>query len=195
MAFVVDQVFLANLFMSCLILAKVLLIENNGSKSLSPSYRVGWFCLPQRLKHLHATLILQNDSVNMPLQLGLADLIFSRAYRQHLSELRPKLMAQVEQYRQFISQAFYGVDIRLNQPHGSYALWLQLPKQIDSLAMYYYAQQQSINIVPGLIFGEDKRYNNCIRLNAGHELSQEIQDAIVLLADWVRAQLSENKVA
>ncbi len=165
------------------------------SKSLSPSYRVGWFCLPQRLKHLHATLILQNDSVNMPLQLGLADLIFSRAYRQHLSELRPKLMAQVEQYRQFISQAFYGVDIRLNQPHGSYALWLQLPKQIDSLAMYYYAQQHSINIVPGLIFGEDNRYNNCIRLNAGHELSQEIQDAIVLLADWVRAQLSENKVA
>ena len=165
------------------------------SKSLSPSYRLGWFCLPQRLKHLHAKLILQNVSVNTPLQLGLADLIFSRAYRQHLSELRPKLMVQVEQYRQFISQTFQGVDIRLNQPQGSYALWLQMPKQIDSLELYYHAQKQSINIVPGLIFGEDNRYNNCIRLNAGHELSDEIRDAIMLLADWVRAQLSENKVA
>ena len=165
------------------------------SKSLSTSYRVGWFCLPQRLKHLHARLMTQNVSVNTPLQLGLADLIFSRAYRQHLSELRPKLMAQVEEYRQFIDQAFRGVEIRLNQPQGSYALWLQLPQQIDSLAMYYYAQKQSINIVPGLIFGEENRYNNCIRLNAGHELSDEIRDAIVLLADWVRNQLSVENVA
>lgn len=165
------------------------------SKSLSPSYRLGWFCLPQRLKHLHAKLILQNVSVNTPLQLGLADLIFSRAYRQHLSELRPKLMAQVEQYRQFISQAFQGVEIRLNQPQGSYALWLQFPEQVDSLALYYHAQKHSINIVPGLIFGEDKRYNNCIRLNAGHQLSDEIRGAIVLLADWVRGELASENVA
>ncbi len=165
------------------------------SKSLSPSYRLGWFCLPQRLKHLHAKLILQNVSVNTPLQLGLADLIFSRAYRQHLSELRPKLMAQVEQYRQFISQAFQGVEIRLNQPQGSYALWLQFPEQVDSLALYYHAQKHSINIVPGLIFGEDNRYNNCIRLNAGHQLSDEIRAAIVLLADWVRGELASENVA
>ena len=165
------------------------------SKSLSPAYRVGWFCLPPRLQHLHAKLMLQNVSVNTPLQLGLADLIFSRAYRQHLTELRPKLMAQVEEYRQFIHAAFYDVDIRLNQPQGSYALWLQFPEQVDSLALYYHAQKHSINIVPGLIFGEDNRYNNCIRLNAGHELSDEIRDALVLLADWVRAELGMENVA
>lgn len=165
------------------------------SKSLSPSYRLGWFCLPQRLKYLHANLILQNDSVNTPLQLGLADLIYSRAYRQHLNELRPKLMMQVEQYRQFIHQAFQGINIGLNHPQGSYALWLQFPAQIDSMALYYYAQEHSINIVPGLIFGEDKRYNNCIRLNAGHELSDEIREAIELLADWVRNQLVPKEVA
>ena len=165
------------------------------SKSLSPAYRVGWFCLPPRLQHLHAKLMLQNVSVNTPLQLGLADLIFSRAYRQHLTELRPKLMAQVEQYRQFIHAAFYDVDIGLNQPQGSYALWLQFPEQVDSLALYYHAQKHSINIVPGLIFGEDNRYNNCIRLNAGHELSDEIKDALVLLADWVRGELGMENVA
>ena len=165
------------------------------SKSLSPAYRVGWFCLPPRLQHLHAKLMLQNVSVNTPLQLGLADLIFSRAYRQHLTELRPKLMAQVEEYRQFIHAAFYDVDIRLNQPQGSYALWLQFPEQVDSLALYYHAQKHSINIVPGLIFGEDNRYNNCIRLNAGHELSDEIKDALVLLADWVRGELGMENVA
>ena len=49
--------------------------------------------------------------------------------------------------------------------------------------------------MPGLIFGEDQRYNNCIRLNAGHELSDEIKDALVLLADWVREALGTENVA
>lgn len=165
------------------------------SKSLSSAYRVGWFCLPPRLKHLHAKMIIQNVSVNTPLQLGLADLIYSRAYRQHLGQLRPKLMKQVEQYRQFIAQAFHGIDFRLNHPQGSYALWLQFPQQVDGLAMYYYALQEGINIVPGLLFGEDQRYNSCIRLNAGHELSEEIQQAIQLLADWVKSQLDSQSAA
>ena len=165
------------------------------SKSLSTSYRVGWFCIPQRLHFLRAQLMTQNVAVNTPLQLGLADLIYSRAYREHLNILRPILMAQVEHYRQFIIQAFHSVELRLNQPQGGYALWLQLPEQIDGLEMYRYAQRQGINIVPGEVFGEDNRYKNCIRLNAGHELSDEIRDAIELLADWVRGELVTENVA
>lgn len=165
------------------------------SKSLSPSYRVGWFCLPTRLKPMHAKIILRNVSVNTPLQLGLADFIFSREYRQHLTALRPKLQQQVQQYREFIAQAFQGIDFRLNHPQGNYALWLQFPDQIDSLALYYFAADQGINLVPGILFGEDSRYNNCIRLNAGHELSEEVQQAIQLLADWVRSELSNQAVA
>ena len=159
------------------------------SKSLSSAYRVGWFCLSPHLQHLRAKIMLLNVSVNTPLQLGLADLIYSRAYREHLNRLRLRLMRQVEQYRQYIIQAFDGVEIALSQPQGGYSLWLQLPKQIDSLEMYRYAQQQGINIVPGEVFGEDQRYQNYIRLNAGHGLSAEICQAIDLLADWTRQKL------
>lgn len=165
------------------------------SKSLSPAYRVGWFCIHSRLQHLRAKIMMLNVSVNTPLQVGLADLIYSRAYREHLTTLKPILMLQVEQYRQFIITAFHQVDIGLNQPRGGYALWVQLPEQIDGLEMYHFAQQQGINIVPGEVFGEDGRYKNCIRLNAGHELSDEIRDAIVLLADWTREQLTSAQVA
>ena len=159
------------------------------SKSLSPAYRVGWFCISKKLQHLRAQIINLNVVVNTPLQLGLADLIYSRAYREHLSKLRPKLMHQVEQYRQYIIQAFQGIDIRLNQPKGGYSLWLQFPSKIQSLKMYYFAQKEGINIVPGIVFGEDKRYSNCIRLNAGHVLTLEIQQAIQTLAHWVRQEL------
>lgn len=163
------------------------------SKSLSSAYRVGWFCISSRLQDLRPKLLIQNVSVNTPLQLGLADLIYSRAYRQHLTELRPKLMKQVEQYRQFISKSFDQLNIRINQPQGSYALWIQFPEHIDSMAMYHFAQQHSINIVPGVVFGEAERYKNCIRLNAGHALSADIQQAILLLRDWVKAQKEQAK--
>ena len=156
------------------------------SKSLSPAYRLGWFCLNARLQHLRAKITMLNVSVNTPLQLGLADLIYSRAYREHINTLRPVLLRQVEQYRQYIISAFDTVAIALTQPQGGYALWLQLPEEIDSLEMYRYAQQQGVNIVPGEVFGEDQRYKNYIRLNAGHKLSVEICQAIDLLADWAR---------
>jgi DNA-binding transcriptional MocR family regulator len=145
--------------------------------------------MPSRLNHLRAQLLTRHVAVNTPLQLGLADLIYSRAYREHLNRLKPSLMQQVEQYRQFLIQAFSGIDIRLNQPKGGYALWLQLPEAIHSLDMYHYAQQQGISIVPGIVFGEEQRYKNCIRLNAGHELSAEIRQAIECLAAWTRRQL------
>lgn len=159
------------------------------SKSLSSAYRVGWFCITAKLTSFRAQFINRNVVVNTPLQLGLADLIHCRAYRTHLNQLRPKLFQQVAQYRHYIQQAFNGVDVRISQPEGGYSLWLQLPESINSLDMYYFAQTQKINIVPGIVFGEDARYSNCIRLNAGHELSDEIKQAIDVLAQWVKCNL------
>lgn len=156
------------------------------SKSLSSAYRVGWYCLPERYKHLHSQLMTDTVTVNTPLQLGLADLIYSRAYREHLNQLRPQLMKQVHAYREYLLQVFAEIPIKINLPQGGYSLWIQLPKMIDSLDCYYFAQQHQINIVPGEVFGEDHRYRNFIRLNAGYALSYEICKAIQLLAHWVR---------
>lgn len=162
------------------------------SKSLSSAYRVGWFCLGQQLQHLRPALLANNVGVNTPLQLGLADFIYSRAYREHLERLRPALMQQVEQYRACILEQFQGIPIALSQSSGGYALWMQLPNTITGLELYYRAQQYGINIVPGEVFGEDQRYQHFLRLNAGHALTDEIRQAIQQLADWVRESLKSK---
>ncbi|MEG0744776.1 MAG: PLP-dependent aminotransferase family protein [Acinetobacter sp.] len=165
------------------------------SKSLSSAYRVGWFCLGQQLQHLRPQLLANNIGVNTPLQLGLADFIYSRGYREHLEGLRPKLMQQVEQYRAYILEVFNGIPIALSQSQGGYALWMQLPENMTGLALYYLAHSQGINIVPGEVFGEDLRYQHFIRLNAGHALTTEIRQAIQQLADWVReSYLSQSRL-
>ncbi|WP_336165405.1 PLP-dependent aminotransferase family protein [Acinetobacter ursingii] len=156
------------------------------SKSLSTAYRVGWFCIGGQLKAMYPEFYSANVSVNTPLQLGLADFIYSREYRNHLSRLQPQLMQQVEQYRRYILKAFAPLNIGLSQPQGGYALWLELPQKIDSLALYLAAQQHQINIVPGVVFGEDKRYQHFVRLNAGHALTPQLQEAILFLAEWVK---------
>lgn len=162
------------------------------SKSLSSAYRVGWFCLGQQLQHLRPALLANNVGVNTPLQLGLADFIYSRAYREHLERLRPALMQQVEQYRACILEQFQGIPIALSQSSGGYALWMQLPNTITGLELYYRAQQYGINIVPGEVFGEDQRYQHFLRLNTGHALTDEIRQAIQQLADWVRESLTSK---
>ena len=162
------------------------------SKSLSSAYRVGWFCLGQQLQHLRPALLANNVGVNTPLQLGLADFIYSRAYREHLERLRPALMQQVEQYRACILEQFQGIPIALSQSSGGYALWMQLPNTITGLELYYRAQQYGINIVPGEVFGEDQHYQHFLRLNAGHALTDEIRQAIQQLADWVRESLKSK---
>ncbi|ENU28819.1 PLP-dependent aminotransferase family protein [Acinetobacter sp. NIPH 1852] len=159
------------------------------SKSLSSAYRVGWFCLGQQLEHLRPQFLANNIGVNTPLQLGLADFIYSRAYREHLDQLRPRLMQQVEQYRACILETFQGIPIALSQSLGGYALWMQLPTTITGLELYYLAQSKGINIVPGEVFGEDQRYQHYLRLNAGHAFTEEIRQAIQQLADWVRQSL------
>ncbi|WP_228293926.1 hypothetical protein, partial [Acinetobacter baumannii] len=45
--------------------------------------------------------------------------------------------------------AFEDIPIALSQPEGGYALWIQLPKSVDNLALYYTAQAQGITVVPG----------------------------------------------
>ncbi|ESK36267.1 hypothetical protein P256_02574 [Acinetobacter nectaris CIP 110549] len=156
------------------------------SKSLSPAYRIGWFFLPHQQDHLRAKFLSRLDIVSTPLQLGLADFINSRSYRAHLNRLRPILMEQVAEYRLFIIKVFEDLEIKLTQPQGGYSLWIQLEQKIDSLSIYQFAKKQGINIVPGDVFGEDRKYSNFIRINLGYPLDPQISKGIIALKNFIR---------
>lgn len=159
------------------------------SKSLSPAYRIGWLCLPHEQGHLRDRLISLLSQVNTPLQLGLADFINCRAYRNHLNTLRFNLLNQVEEYRNFISEHFTDVEVKVSQPQGGYCLWVQVPSGIKGINMYKFAQKQGINIVPGEVFGADQKYANFIRINAGYPLNSYIKNALIILREWIKSQI------
>ena len=143
---------------------------------------------PAQQQHLIPPSLSLSRLDNTPLQLGLADFIHCRAYRQHLNKLRFTLAQQVDEYRNFMIEIFKEINIKITQPQGGYCLWMQLPTKIKGIDIYKFAQQQGINIVPGEVFSSDEKYSNFIRLNAGYPLNPRIRSALVRLTDWLQAQ-------
>lgn len=162
--------------------AGYVILVGSVSKSLSSAYRIGWICLSEKIQHLKSNLLSNNVMVNTPLQLGLADFIYSNGYKQHIEQLRQRLFLQVQQYIKHIQLFFPTVQIQ--QPQGGYALWIKLPQHIDVFALYEFARRHSISIVPGIVFGEDEKYKQYMRINAGHPITSEIVDAIQKLGDY-----------
>lgn len=156
------------------------------SKSLSHAYRIGWFCLGEQAMAFSAKILTQNQMVNTPLQLGLADFIYSKAYREHLSHLHHILQTQVRAYIAYIQATFAELLLECHMPEGGYILWLKLRPEINSVELYHQAKAHQISIVPGLVFSEDGKHQHYIRLNAGHILDEKMKQAITTLAQCSR---------
>lgn len=155
------------------------------SKTLSRNFRVGWCVGGEGIAGFRAKFIALNSTVNTPLQLYLADFIYSRAYRAYLSRLGSKLRVQVQQYREKVLAIFGDKCQSVSQPQGGYWLWIELAPGNDSLQLYQQAMQQQINIVPGVVFGEQQDFSRYIRINAGVPLNPRIEQALQQLADLI----------
>ena len=64
------------------------------------------------------------------------------------------------------------------RPEGGYFLWLELPRQVDALALHSAALAQGISVAPGPIFSAKREFGHCIRLNFGHPADARLLDAV-----------------
>ncbi|WP_444921714.1 PLP-dependent aminotransferase family protein [Microbulbifer sp. CnH-101-G] len=142
------------------------------SKTLSAGYRLGW-CLPGRyLSDYRHQRQCESLGVNSPLQLGLADFVASGQYAKHLSALRPRLVEQVAQYRNFLTDRLpFGA--RISAPAGGLVLWLQIPGLNEQLFACL-AQEQGLDIRTGSCFSTLNYYKDCLRVNCGFPMKDKI---------------------
>ena len=56
---------------------------------------------------------------------------------------------------------------KVSDPQGGFVLWVELPKNLDSLKLYELLLDKGIIIAPGVTFSASGKYNNFFRLNAG----------------------------
>lgn len=150
------------------------------SKTLAPGFRVGWTLGG----HYHAAMMQQkqlNSSATSSItQLATARFLKHGHYDRHLIRLRRAYQSQVQQLRFGIAEHF-PPGTRVSDPSGGFVMWVELPAQTDSQLVYEKALRSGISVTPGLLFSSTGRYNNYLRLCAGHPWSDTMQDAIKTL--------------
>lgn len=152
------------------------------SKTLAPGYRVGWLA-PGRF-YDQALLVKTNINTTTTTitQMVIAEYLRAGRYDHHLKKLRRNIERQV-QTMQTAVRRYFPNGIKVTRPQGGMVLWIELPKPVDSKALFLQAKQMNIGLAPGIIFSSQNRFNHYIRLGCGNIWSDHIELGIKRLGD------------
>ncbi|MGM3275523.1 PLP-dependent aminotransferase family protein [Ralstonia sp. 24A2] len=158
-------------------------------KTFAPGLRLGWMAAGrwhERVQMLKFAQSRPNDSWPQVLA---ARFIASGAYDRHLRTLRQTLCKQREAMAESIAACF-PAGTRLSVPSGGVAMWVELPTNVSSVALFDAALAQGIRIAPGTMFSNLNRFDHFFRICFGLPPSANLEAALATLGELTR-QLTE----
>lgn len=153
------------------------LLCSSYSKTLAPGARVGFVAGGRYADALREGKYLSSLSTSAVGQEMLAQYLRSGHYPRHLARMRRALASQVEQASALV-QRHFPAETRVSRPSGGFVLWLELPADVDAMALHEAARRGGIDFVPGPLFSAAGRYRNCLRLNCGQPVTPVVESAI-----------------
>ncbi|MDO7912596.1 GntR family transcriptional regulator MpaR [Pseudomonas sp. 22-AL-CL-001] len=160
------------------------------AKSLAPGYRIGWVAAGRFAPQVERLKLMTSLCASMPAQAAIADYLQHGGYDRHLRRLRHALEGQQASMRAAVAR-YFPPQTRVSQPSGGYFLWLELPEQVDSLALFRIALAQGISLAPGPIFSPTRGFAHCIRLNYGMPWTPVEEQAMATLGQIIRSLLDK----
>lgn len=136
------------------------------SKTIAPGLRLGWIAAPAWTERLQRLKAATSGSETVMLQRALADLLTQPGIEAGYRQLRGVIAARVDEARALISRHF-PKGTRVTAPAGGFILWLELPGDIDSIALFEACLDEHICIAPGGLFSATDRFRHCMRLGLG----------------------------
>jgi DNA-binding transcriptional MocR family regulator len=160
----------------------MVMLCSSFSKTLAPGFRIGW-AAPGRYR-AQVEKLKFITSVGNPelLQLAVAEFLENGGYDRQLRTLRHAFAERVERLQHAVGEHF-PAGTRVTSPAGGFMLWVQMPTEVDALALYESAMQEHISIAPGPMFSASGRYRDCIRLNGGCQWTPTIERSIARLGE------------
>jgi DNA-binding transcriptional MocR family regulator len=169
---------------------------NSISKTISPSYRIGW-CDPGRYFQQYLTnRSIQHFGVNQIVQNTLFEFIYSGQYSKHLKKIRLKLNQNARDYHSLLSEHLPKL-ARISAPEGGLVIWIQVP-QLNSQSLLKEAIKEEIYFRAGNEFSTIGLYKDCLRINVGWaihgptKLSEEAKhyQQLITLCELIKKQLA-----
>jgi DNA-binding transcriptional MocR family regulator len=153
------------------------------SKILVPGLRIGWIAPGKLYKKIEKTKLLMNIGCSTLDQMIVTKFLQDGSIERHLRKLRKILKSQTQNMRELILDTF-PEGTKVSDPKGGFVLWVELPKNIDSLKLYELLLDKGIIIAPGVTFSASGKYNSFFRLNAGI-WNEKIIESIKYIAETV----------
>jgi DNA-binding transcriptional MocR family regulator len=161
------------------------LLCSSFSKSLSRDLRLGWIAPGKYLEKIKRLKVATSLATSITLQEGVADYMQQGLLERYLRQKRQRLAQQCSQL-QLLVAAHIPTAVSWTQPEGGLSLWLELPGQIDTIALYRKMQTQGITLTPGALFTAQQNYNHFLRLSFAHEWTEARVSAIKALGELVQ---------
>lgn len=160
------------------------------TKNIAPGFRVGWVAAgrwQETITHLKFT-----NTVSTPVvfQSAIAHFMEDGGYDHHMRHLREAFQEQIRLVRETVERHF-PEGTRLTRPEGGFLVWVELPKKIDTIALFNRAIAEKIYIAPGKLFTNSGRFDNYLRLSCGYPWSVEIERGIIRLGQLCEEMLKE----
>lgn len=154
------------------------------SKNLVAGFRVGWVAAGKHAQRIQRLQLMSTLATSAPMQLAIANYLGTRSYDTHLRRLRQALELRKNQARLSLRRHL-PEGARINESHGGYFLWVELPGQINATDLYYQALRHGISIAPGKMFSSGDQYANYFRFNTAWEWDDEKEQAAATLGKLI----------
>jgi len=161
------------------------------SKMLAPAVRLGWIVVPKglipKVTVLRESFDLETSTL---IQRTVSEFLHRDLLAPHLEEL-----ASVNRERCACMLAMLEKELgdiaTWTKPEGGLFVWVTLPQEIDSMAMFHEALEKRVIYIPGEAFAVNGGYANSMRLNFSNVTPAAIEEGIARLAGVIRSALTE----
>lgn len=155
------------------------------SKTLGPEFRVGWVLPGGFQATVERCLAFQCLGSSSLVRRALADYLTGGSYTAALRRAQRAYGRQARlAYETLRTHLPPGSQVQL--PQGGKMLWVELPRQVDSLELYSRCREHGISLTPGHLYSLCGGYEHCVRLNCSYS-GPEVKQALLKFCELVRA--------
>ncbi len=151
---------------------------------VTPAFKIGWIISGRYLAQVEKTKMLLSLSTSPGDQAIMAEYLAHHPIERHYRRLRLAVSARRDAMITAISREF-PAECRMTHPTGGFVLWVEMPKDVQSLKLYRLALDKGVCIGPGPIFSARHGYQNCVRLVFGYASIEQIQQGIRTIAELI----------
>ncbi|MFJ2713489.1 PLP-dependent aminotransferase family protein [Pseudomonas sp. NPDC087346] len=157
------------------------------NKTLAPGIRLGWISAGRWHERVEMLKHTQTRGCEAMSQLAVSAFMKTASYERYLRRLRKTLTEQRQQMSAAILR-YFPAGTRVTEPRGGTLLWVELPRSLSAMTLFHDALKVGIQITPGDIFSNAKRFGHCVRIGCGTPFSPRIDEALKTLGQLLANQ-------